>query len=186
MADRVVLGNLGSGNFGLRVSKPSANVLNTTANNLIFNSTTTRVGQIYAGANFTATSSAITWTSASKPTLTYIPEVLINEANTTIMHDEYSYAFYDSAGDEEILIREWSSYTISNTSVTPYRPIAPVGFVPEEADMPYLTRTSGAGNFIVLRIPNAFGFMGNTYIDASGTTQNLGNHPSLGNTENLW
>ena len=179
MADRVVLGNLGSSNFGLRVSKPSTNVLSTTANNLIFNSTTTRVGQIYAGANFTATSSAITWTSGSKATLTYIPEVLVNEANTAILHNAniVSNPSFDSF--EEDLIREYDTYKISNTSVTPLR--MNVSYSPGNT-----SRTSAAGAFVVLKIPNAFGFMGNTYVDASGTTQNLGNHPTLGDTANLW
>ena len=179
MANRVVLGNLGSGNFGLRVSKPSANVLNTTANNLIFNSTATRVGGVYAGANFTATSSAITWTSGSKATLTYIPEVLVNEANTAILHNENIVSNPVEDIFTEDLIREYDTYKISNTSVTPLR--MDVSYAPSNT-----SRTSAAGTFIILRIPNAFGFMGNTYVDSSGTTQNLTNHPTLGDTGNLW
>lgn len=51
MANRVQLGNLGSGVFGLRVSKPSVNVLTATDKQLLFDSTKARTGQIYAGAN---------------------------------------------------------------------------------------------------------------------------------------
>ena len=183
MPSRVLFGKgtatRGTSNFGLWVSKPSANVETTTANNLIFDSTTVRTGLIYAGANFTATSSAITWTSGSKATLTYIPEVLVNEANTAILHNEniVSNPSFDSFTED--LIREYDTYKISNTSVTPLR--MDVSYAPSNT-----SRTSAAGAFVVLKIPNAFGFMGNTYVDSSGTTQNLGNHPSLGNTENLW
>ena len=51
MANRVQLGNLGSGVFGLKVSKPSVNVLTATDKQLLFDSTKARTGQIYAGAN---------------------------------------------------------------------------------------------------------------------------------------
>jgi len=51
MANRVQLGNLGSGVYGLKVSKPSVNVLTATDKDLLFDSTKARTGQIYAGAN---------------------------------------------------------------------------------------------------------------------------------------
>jgi len=69
MANRILLGNLGS-TFGLKVSKEGQNVLTTSDKNLIFDSTKPRTGQIYAGGSNSGQSSAITWTSGSKPTLT--------------------------------------------------------------------------------------------------------------------
>lgn len=51
MANRVQLGDLGSGVFGLKVSKPSVNVLTASDKDLLFDSTKARTGQIYAGAN---------------------------------------------------------------------------------------------------------------------------------------
>ena len=51
MANRVQLGDLGSSVFGLRVSKPSVNVLTATDKQLLFDSTKARTGQIYAGAS---------------------------------------------------------------------------------------------------------------------------------------
>lgn len=51
MANRVQLGDLGSGVYGLKVSKPSVNVLTATDKDLLFDSTKARTGQIYAGAN---------------------------------------------------------------------------------------------------------------------------------------
>lgn len=51
MANRVQLGELGSGVFGLKVSKPSVNVLTASDKDLLFDSTKARTGQIYAGAN---------------------------------------------------------------------------------------------------------------------------------------
>ena len=49
MANRVQLGDLGSGVYGLKVSKPSVNVLTATDKDLLFDSTKARTGQIYAG-----------------------------------------------------------------------------------------------------------------------------------------
>ena len=49
MANRVRLGDLGSSNYGLQVSKPGVNVLTATSKQLLFDSTKNRCGQIYAG-----------------------------------------------------------------------------------------------------------------------------------------
>ena len=51
MANRVLLGNLGSGNFGLKVSKKNVDVTTAADKDLLFNSNLDRSGQIYAGAN---------------------------------------------------------------------------------------------------------------------------------------
>jgi len=52
----------------------------------------------------------------------------------------------------------------------------------------FVNRTSNATSFLVLRIPCAYGFMGSTYVDASGTSQTFGssNHPTFGNSNGLW
>jgi len=50
MANRVLLGDIGSGNYGLKISKPGFDVTTTADKNLLFNSEKGRTGQIYAGA----------------------------------------------------------------------------------------------------------------------------------------
>lgn len=60
MANRILLGDIGSSQFGLKVSKPSVNVLTATDKQLLFDSRKNRTAQIYAGAaglNFTNSSS---------------------------------------------------------------------------------------------------------------------------------
>ena len=48
------------------------------------------------------------------------------------------------------------------------------------------TRTSNAVSFLVLRVPNGFGFMGNTNTNNAGSSTAKANHPSLGDTGLLW
>ena len=50
MANRILLGDIGSSQFGLKVSKPSVNVLTATDKQLLFDSRKNRTAQIYAGA----------------------------------------------------------------------------------------------------------------------------------------
>ena len=84
MANRVVLGKLPDGNFGLLVSKPTENVLTTAAKNMLFDSRLNRTGQVYAGANNIASigSSGDNFlTTNSKSSLGYIPLVIVSEKN---------------------------------------------------------------------------------------------------------
>lgn len=60
MANRILLGDIGSSQFGLKVSKPSVNVLTAADKQLLFDSRKNRTAQIYAGAagiNFVNSSS---------------------------------------------------------------------------------------------------------------------------------
>ena len=50
MGNRVLLGNLGSNDFGLKISKPGVDVTSATDKQLLFDSRKGRTGQIYAGA----------------------------------------------------------------------------------------------------------------------------------------
>jgi len=49
MANRVLLGDTGGNNFGLKISKPGEDVLTTADKNLIFDSTKNRNGQVLGG-----------------------------------------------------------------------------------------------------------------------------------------
>lgn len=198
MANRVLLGNLGSSNYGLKISKEGEDVLTTAAKNLVFDSTKPRTGQIYAGGSTSSTSSTLTWTSGSKPTLTYIPMYLIFEQGTKVYHQEridsnqvYDLDFYN-------LNNQGFPWELTNTSITP-KETADGGWIRQQTgsagrlsstdfQLFYQNRTSNATSFVVLRIPCAYGFMGSTYIDASGSSQTFGstNHPTFGNSQGLW
>lgn len=198
MANRVLLGNLGSSNYGLKISKEGEDVLTTAAKNLVFDSTKPRTGQIYAGGSSSSTSSTLTWTSGSKPTLTYIPMYLIFEQGTKVYHEDkvVSNSVYDL--DLYNLNNQGFAWELTNTSLTPKETNEGGWITQQTAGAGHLSstdfqlfhqnRTSNATTFVVLRIPSAYGFMGSSYIDASGTTQTFGstNHPTFGNSNGLW
>lgn len=199
MANRVLLGNLGS-TFGLKVSKEGQNVLTTSDKNLIFDSTKPRTGQVYAGGSNSGQSSAITWTSGSKPTLTYIPIYLIFEEGAKVVHETYITQGYNEDETVTMVNNQAAGWELTNTSLAP-RTTDDNGWITHNEvnvnnTYPYLSdtsfalfsssRTSSATKFIILRIPCGFGFMGSTYLSTSGSVTSLDNHPSLGNTETLW
>lgn len=200
MANRILLGNLGSSQYGLKVSKEGADVTSTAAQNLIFDSTKPRTGQVYAGGSTSGTSSTITWTSGSKATLTYIPMYFIIEEGTKVIHEDFFVTNFEEDDDVLIINNQAANWELTNTSITPKTTRGDGWITHDDAynsgSYGYLTstsfalashsRTSAATKFLVLRIPCAYGFMGSSYLDGSGSTQTLTNHPTLGNTENLW
>ena len=198
MANRVALGKLDSTNYGLRVSKENENVLTTASKNLVFDSTVTRCGQIYAGGSNSGTSSTITWTSGSKPTLTYIPMYLIFEQGVKVLHEFETYANIEEAGDLYQINNQAFGWELTNSGLTP-KTTNENGWITNNSgnqqvigdtyfNLFYVGRTSNATSFLVLRIPSAYGFMGSTYVDATGTSQTFGssNHPTFGNSNGLW
>ena len=199
MADRLILGKGRATNgtdFGFWVSKPGENVFTTNAKNLLFDSDSMRTGQIYGGGTQSSiSSSGLTWTSGSKPTLTYIPAYIQFEQQIKIHSvDEF---FGGSGGTIDIVIQNALAYTweYSNTKITP-RGSGDDGSDYGRTDMYWhgedsqvkTSRTSNAVSFMILRIPNGFGFMGNTYLQANGVSTTLpsNNHPSLGDSQDLW
>jgi len=198
MANRVALGKLDSTNYGLRVSKENENVLTTASKNLVFDSTVTRCGQIYAGGSNSGTSSTITWTSGSKPTLTYIPMYLIFEQGVKVLHEFDTSANIEEAYDLYQINNQAFGWELTNSGLTP-KTTNENGWITNQSgnqqvigddyfNLFYVNRTSNATSFLVLRIPCAYGFMGSTYVDASGTSQTFGssNHPTFGNSNGLW
>jgi len=119
MANRVALGKLDSTNYGLRVSKENENVLTTASKNLVFDSTVTRCGQIYAGGSNSGTSSTITWTSGSKPTLTYIPMYLIFEQGVKVLHEFDTSANIEEAYDLYQINNQAFGWELTNSGLTP-------------------------------------------------------------------
>ena len=83
MADRIVIGNKDGSTLGVFISKPGSNVFTASSNDLLFDSTSVRYGQIYAGGTQSSiSSSGLTWTSGSKATLTYIPTYIYRDGIT--------------------------------------------------------------------------------------------------------
>ena len=175
MANRVVLGKLPDGNFGLLVSKPTENVLTTASKNLLFDSRLNRTGQVYAGANNIASIGASGdnfLTTNSKSSLGYIPLVIVSEKNKGERFQ---------LGGDEYFIDNVSVWKTTTSTFTPAQGRAnPDGDGDLDNDPPADGRTyqntfSGSPpasflnalnvSYFVLRIPCAYGYM---------TTSNFG------------
>lgn len=187
MANRVQLGNIGSSQFGLKVSKPSENVLTTDEKNLIFDSRKNRNGQVVGGGvginfdNGTASTSAsetqgvnfLSVTGIQKEQLGFVPLVLHVEKNT---------------GEFEVFTEGDSDIYVSNLAMmeTTSTLICPVSFTPTndtssetshvgiiDADVPtrgrsYDNLSASAENclncnYYVLRIPCGYGYMTSSF-----------------------
>jgi len=175
MANRVVLGKLPDGNFGLLVSKPTENVLTTAAKNMLFDSRLNRTGQVYAGANNIASIGASGdnfLTTNSKSSLGYIPLVIVSEKNKGERFQ---------LGGDEYFIDNVSVWKTTTSTFTPAQGRAnPDGDGDLDNDPPadgrtYQNTSSGSPpasflnalnvSYFVLRIPCAYGYM---------TTSNFG------------
>ena len=175
MANRVVLGKLPDGNFGLLVSKPTQNVLTTAAKNMLFDSRLNRTGQVYAGANNIASigSSGDNFlTTNSKSSLGYIPLVIVSEKNKGERFQ---------LGGDEFFVDNVSIWKTTTSTFTPAEARAnPDDGGTLDNDTPADGRTYQAGtsgspptsflnalnvSYFVLRIPCAYGYM---------TTSNFG------------
>ena len=176
MANRVQLGNIGSSQFGLKVSKPSENVLTTADKNLIFDSRKNRNGQVVGGGvgiNFdggTASTSAsetqgvnyLSVTGIQKEQLAFVPLVLHLEKNT----GEYV---------SNLAMMETTSTLICPVSFKPTNDTSSetpnVGII--DSDVPtrgrsYDNLASSAENclncnYYVLRIPCGYGYMTSSF-----------------------
>ena len=175
MANRVVLGKLPDGNFGLLVSKPTENVLTTAAKNMLFDSRLNRTGQVYAGANNIASIGASGdnfLTTNSKSSLGYIPLVIVSEKNKGQRFQ---------VGGDEYFVDNVSIWKTTTSTFTPAEARAnPDDGGTLDNDTPADGRTYQAGtsgspptsflnalnvSYFVLRIPCAYGYM---------TTSNFG------------
>ena len=175
MANRVLLGKLPDGNFGLLVSKPTENVLTTAAKNMLFDSRLNRTGQVYAGANnigSIGSSGDNFLTTNSKSSLGYIPLVIVSEKNKGEREEQQGY-----------FVNNVSIWKTTTSTFTPVEARAnPTTSSPASIDnnTPGDGRTYNAGStgspssgvldalnvsYFVLRIPCAYGYM---------TTSNFG------------
>lgn len=140
MANRVVLGKDGS-DYCLKVSEPGDNVLSP-SEPLIFDSTVTRTGQIYAGGNSSSlSSSGVNW-SATKGQLGYIP--LVTQTNDNNGNKVWSNTVYEEEYNDY--------YGACRTTLT--------NLIPSICDNGTVEDTSHNNVFfMVLRIPMQYGKM---------------------------
>ena len=179
MANRVVLGKLPDGNFGLLVSKPTENVLTTASKNMLFDSRLNRTGQVYAGANNIASIGASGdnfLTTNSKSSLGYIPLVIVSEKNK----GERILLTANTAIDEFFLdnVSIWKTTTSTFTPAEARANPDDGGTLDNDTPADGRAYTVGTGgslgagilnalnvSYFVLRIPCAYGYM---------TTSNFG------------
>jgi len=164
MANRVVIDS-----NGIKVSKPGQNVLTASNQNLIFDSTKARTGQIYAGGTNLnlGDSSSNFLTTSSKANLGYIPLVCISEKNNGNRN------FNSGVG----WISNISSWEFTSSTIKPvsFEPDPPNSGGTSGMDSAHIndgrnyTSISSANedatnvNYVVLRIPCAYGYMTSTY-----------------------
>ena len=125
---------------------------------------------------------------------------LIFEEGVKVVHEDVHTTNFEEDDDVIQINNQTGNWALTNTSITPkgteedgwithstayangsYNILSDTTFA-----LSYASRTSAAAKFLVLRVPNAYGFMGSSYVNASGTTSTLANHPTLGNTNSLW
>ena len=172
MANRVLAGNRASGGYGLYVSKANSNVLTCDDKDLLF-STKEKVSgaaQVYAGGTLSSLSSSQNFlTTGSKDNLGYIPLVITNEDYNAIWN------WGAKSGGSNITIRlvqsNVSMFAYTSSTLTPCQVDAfpannPTGVTESRRTVvsEYGGGTGGSQacvnlNFVVLKIPCAFGHM---------------------------
>ena len=183
MANRVLLGKISGSTFGVKVSKKGQNVLTAGNNQLLFDSTLNRTGQIYAGGsgiNFDGVSgnptenaglNFLTSVTPNKASLGYIPLVVRTEKNMGEREDVTDFDYFI----DQISLWETtqSKFIPSEAQANDFAEQAPVSNFTQPAPQP--GRSVGGTNinsgeedainvtFFVLRIPCAYGFMNSTY-----------------------
>ena len=150
MANRVIIGNIGGGDFGLQVSQPGDNVLSPTEP-LIFDSTSVRSGMTYAGGS-AASTTGINW-SSTKGTLGYIPLCIsMDDKKGTIES-------YDIGAEEERYQERSGMHEVTTTNINPIKFEDFVDSGQGGGGGAGVSRTATNFKFIVLRLPCQYGKM---------------------------
>jgi hypothetical protein len=175
MANRVLLGNRSTGGYGVYVSKANSNVLTCDDKDLLLSSNAKVSGAmpVYAGGSQSSLSSSLNFlTTSSKDNLGYIPLVITNEVENRIWNWG---AKTSGAADIQLCQNNVSFFTYTSSTLTPalLRP-----FPANDVDGVVETRRTSTGDygsntggtqactgleFVVLKIPCAYGYMTSTY-----------------------
>ena len=176
MANRVLLGNRASGGYGLYVSKANSNVLTCDKKDLLLDSTqkTSGMGNVYAGGALSSLSGDQNFlTTGSKDNLGYIPVVICNETRNTLWN-------WGSKVTDNVTIssrqNNISMFSFTSSVLRPIRvdavPYDSQGVVDERRTTVALYGGGTGGSqactnleFVVLKIPCAYGYMNNTYFN---------------------
>mgnify|MGYP003140504609 FL=1 len=182
MANRVLLGKISGSTFGLKVSKKGQNVLTAGNNQLLFDSTLNRTGQIYAGGNginFDGQSgnptenagiNFLTMVSPNKTNLGYIPLVLRTEKNMGERDDLVNFTY--SIDQISVWETTSTSFIPSEANANDFAEQSPVANFTQPApssgrstviEIPASKEDAINVSFFVLRIPCAFGYMNSSY-----------------------
>ena len=171
MANRVLAGNRASGGYGLYVSKANSNVLTCDDKDLLF-STKEKVSgaaQVYAGGTLSSLSSSQNFlTTSSKDNLGYIPLVITNEDYNAIWNwgAKSSGSLTLRLVQSNVSMFAYTSSTLTPCQVDTFPENNPAG-VTESRRTNVSEYGGGTGgsqacvnlNFVVLKIPCAFGYM---------------------------
>lgn len=175
MANRVLIGNRASGGYGLYVSKANSNVLTCDNKDLLFSSNgKASAGHlVYAGGSQSSLSSSLNFlTTGSKDNLGYIPLVITSEAENRVWNWGSK---TQGAAQIQLTQNNVSMFTYTSSTLTPalIRP-----FPANNVDGVLEVRRTSAGDygnntggtqactnleFVVLKIPCAYGYMNSTY-----------------------
>lgn len=175
MTNRVLMGNRASGGYGLYVSKAASNVLTCDDKDLLFSTKDKASGtaQVYAGGTISSLSSAQNFlTTGSKDNLGYIPLVITNEDYNAV----WNWGAKSTGNNTIRLVQSnvsmfaYTSSTLTPCQVDTFPANNPAG-VTESRRTTVSEYGGGTGgsqacvnlNFIVLKVPCAYGYMTSTY-----------------------
>ena len=176
MTNRVLVGKIANGVYGLKVAKEGVDVTTAKATDLLFDSSIRRYGVIYAGGIVSGTSTASINFKSSKTELAYIPLVTYTEDNTGETYDNSS----SSSNDYDYMSRR-NFHKFTKTTMQPYQ----MYFTADGnygssskaaiAGRNKYTSSSACTNlsYRVLRIPCAYGYMTAANFASTGSTNRV-------------
>ena len=174
MGERVVVGKLADGTFGLQVSKENVSATGgVNTDQLLFDSRRNRVGIVYAGGFQSSLSSTLNF-RGTKTALSYIP--LVTVAETAVGEDESVSGNNAFDWTDNISFFQFKTQTIEPFQM--YRSVAASYGTTTQAAVSGRNRygTSGACtnlSFRVLRIPCAYGYMTDANFTGSGSKKRV-------------
>ena len=174
MGERVVVGKLADGTFGLQVSKENVSATGgANTDQLLFDSRRSRVGIVYAGGFQSSLSSTLNF-RGTKTALSYIP--LVTVAETAVGEDECVTTSNAFDWTDNISFFQFKPQTIEPFQM--YRSVSASYGTTTQAAVSGRNRYGASGactnlSFRVLRIPCAYGYMTDANFTGSGSKKRV-------------
>ena len=174
MGERVVVGKLADGTFGLQVSKENVSATGgANTDQLLFDSRRSRVGIVYAGGFQSSLSSTLNF-RGTKTALSYIP--LVTVAETAVGEDESVTTSNAFDWTDNISFFQFKPQTIEPFQM--YRSVSASYGTTTQAAVSGRNRYGASGactnlSFRVLRIPCAYGYMTDANFTGSGSKKRV-------------